>query len=177
MVTAPPATPLRGEDAACGARRLAPGLTARPGPLKRTVPAAGQPGSGRQVRAGRRGAAQRPRPALPARRILENSRKIAQRRFSGRHCARGVLWFALFPAKLPEKGTVTAAFGEAESSGFRVLSPQTGRVPFSSWCHWFSFIFSEIPFSGWLETQMASNERDAISWYQKKVMSIFFFYV
>lgn len=26
----------------------------------------------------------------------------------------------------------------------------------------------------WLDTHMASNERDAISWYQKKVMSVFF---
>ncbi|XP_047409343.1 protein PHTF1 isoform X4 [Sciurus carolinensis] len=48
MVTAPPASRPRGEDAACRARRLAPGLTARPGPLRRKVPAAGQPGSGHQ---------------------------------------------------------------------------------------------------------------------------------
>ncbi|XP_077883177.1 protein PHTF1 isoform X6 [Ictidomys tridecemlineatus] len=48
MVTAPPASRPRGEDAACRARRLAPGLTARPGPLRRKVPAAGQPGSEHQ---------------------------------------------------------------------------------------------------------------------------------
>lgn len=45
MVTAPPASPPRGEDAACRARRLHPGLTVGPGPLKRKVPAAGLPGS------------------------------------------------------------------------------------------------------------------------------------
>lgn len=35
-----------------------------------------------------------------------------------------------------------------------------------------SFLCSEFPL--WLETQMASNERDAISWYQKKVMAVFY---
>lgn len=57
MVTPQPTSPPRGEDAACGARRLAPGLTPGPGPLKRKVPASGLLGSGHQVRGGRRGAA------------------------------------------------------------------------------------------------------------------------
>lgn len=70
MVTAAPASPPRGEDAACGARRLAPGLMAGPGPLRRKVPAAGLRGSGHQVRGGRwgaeeGGAAQLQPPPLP----------------------------------------------------------------------------------------------------------------
>lgn len=42
MVTAPPASPPREEDAACRAGRLARGLTAGRGPLRRTVPATGR---------------------------------------------------------------------------------------------------------------------------------------
>ncbi|CAK7297421.1 hypothetical protein VULLAG_LOCUS6116 [Vulpes lagopus] len=48
MVTAAPASPPQREDAACGARRLAPGLLAGPGPLRRKGPAGGLRGSGRQ---------------------------------------------------------------------------------------------------------------------------------
>ena len=54
MVTARPASLPRGEDAACRVRRLAPGLTGGPGPLRRKVPAAGRRGFGRQVSAGPR---------------------------------------------------------------------------------------------------------------------------
>lgn len=52
MVTARPASLPRGEDAACRVRRLAPGLTGGPGPLRRKVPAAGRRGFGHQVSAG-----------------------------------------------------------------------------------------------------------------------------
>lgn len=56
MVTAQTASPPRGEDEACLARRLAPGLMAGPGPLRRKVPATGLRGSVHQVRAGLLGA-------------------------------------------------------------------------------------------------------------------------
>lgn len=49
MVTAPPVSGPLGEDAACRARRLAPGLPARPGSLRSGGPAGSLPGSGHQV--------------------------------------------------------------------------------------------------------------------------------
>ncbi|KAH0510334.1 putative homeodomain transcription factor 1 [Microtus ochrogaster] len=48
MVTAPPVSGPLGEDAACRARRLAPGLPARPGSLRSGGPAGSLPGSGHQ---------------------------------------------------------------------------------------------------------------------------------
>lgn len=49
MVTAPPVSGPLGEDAACRARRLAPGLPARPGSLRSGGPASSLPGSGHQL--------------------------------------------------------------------------------------------------------------------------------
>ncbi|KAK7810437.1 hypothetical protein U0070_002833, partial [Myodes glareolus] len=49
MVTAPPVSGPLGEDAACRARRLAPGLPARPGSLRSGGPAGSLPGSGHQI--------------------------------------------------------------------------------------------------------------------------------
>lgn len=112
MVTAAPASPPRGEDAACGARRLAPGLMGDPGPLRRKVPAAGLWGSGHQVsvRRGRAGegrgenSSSPPPPPQPR----AHSHQISQRRFSGRHCARGFGFASVFvlfsPGCVPGKG-------------------------------------------------------------------------
>lgn len=153
MVTAPPASPPRGEDAACRSRRLAPGLTAGPGPLRRKVPAAGLRGRGHQVRAGLGGAergVQVDSATSPSLHPWTHSRKRPLRGFSGRRCARGVLvcfCFCFFPGKQPEKET--AAHGEADRSGFSVL-PELGEyLSATGFTDWFSFIFSEIPFSGW----------------------------
>lgn len=171
MVTAPPASPPLGEDAARRACRLARSLTAGLGPLKGKVPTAGLRGSGRQVRAGRRRgrwgwgqvgrSATATSPPLPLPRVHPHTR--GKRRgdaaaVAAAPAAFGSLLFLSYLFLARSRRARQLLPGRPRK---RVLEPstQTGMRAFRQRDSLrLSFVFSESPSSGWTHTWPRMSE-------------------